>query len=307
MITPIGLGVWQFSGGNGLNRWVWQALEASNENAIVQAALDGGINWFDTAESYGNGRSERGLSSALQEAGVAAGEVVIATKWQPALRTAGSIGKTIQKRIANLAPYLIDLHQVHHPYSISRPDDVMAAMAALAGGGLIKAVGISNFSAAQMLRAHSALQKLGMPLASNQVKYSLLDRKIEGNGVLESARALGITIIAYTPLDWGLLTGKFHEHPDLVSGLPLARRLVVRRKLEASAPVVAALKQIATRYNATPSQVALNWLVNYSGETVVTIPGASKPRHARESAGAMSFSLSREELDGLDQLTRKYR
>jgi aryl-alcohol dehydrogenase-like predicted oxidoreductase len=306
-ITPIGLGAWQFSQGKSFNRWIWKSLTVQNQNAVIQAALDGGINWFDTAELYGSGQSERGLSQALQKAGTADDMVIIATKWNPIGRTAASITKTIDKRLRNLAPYTIDLYQVHNPYSFSKPEEEMTEMAHLVARGAIRAVGVSNFNAGQMLRAHRQLGVYGLPLASNQVKYSLLDRTIEGNGVLESARALGITIIAYSPLDWGLLTGKFHDNPDLVQELPLARRLVVGRKLEGCRPVIEALKEIAAVHQATPGQIALNWLIHFNGDCVVAIPGASKPRHAQEAAGVMTFTLSEEELDRLDTLTRQYK
>jgi len=306
-ITPIGLGAWQFSKGQSFNRFFWKSLSEETQNAIVQAALDGGINWFDTAEAYGFGRSERGLSHALQAAGRSDGDVVIATKWMPFGRTAASIGKTIDKRQENLAPFHIDLHQVHNPSSFSQPEDEMDAMADLVLAGRIRAVGVSNFSAGQMLRAHSRIQAHGLPLASNQVKYSLLDRQIEGNGILEAARALGITIIAYSPLEWGVLTGKFHDNPGLVKRLPLVRRVSVGRMLEKSEPVIRLLKEIAAAHGVKPSQVALNWLVNFSGQTVVAIPGASKPHHAREAAGAMGFTLSDEELARLDEATRPFK
>ncbi|MFN2205853.1 MAG: aldo/keto reductase [Candidatus Promineifilaceae bacterium] len=306
-ITPIGLGAWQFSKGQSFNRFFWKSLSEETQNAIVQAALDGGINWFDTAEAYGFGRSERGLSHALQAAGRSDGDVVIATKWMPFGRTAASIGKTIDKRQENLAPFHIDLHQVHNPSSFSQPEDEMDAMADLVLAGQIRAVGVSNFSAGQMLRAHSRIQAHGLPLASNQVKYNLLDRQIEGNGILEAARALGITIIAYSPLEWGVLTGKFHDNPGLVKRLPLVRRVSIGRMLEKSEPVIMLLKEIAAAHGVKPSQVALNWLVNFSGQTVVAIPGASKPHHAREAAGAMGFTLSDEELARLDEATRPFK
>jgi len=306
-ITPIGLGAWQFSKGQSFNRFFWKSLSEETQNAIVQAALDGGINWFDTAEAYGFGRSERGLSHALQAAGRSDGDVVIATKWMPFGRTAASIGKTIDKRQENLAPFHIDLHQVHNPSSFSQPEDEMDAMADLVLAGQLRAVGVSNFSAGQMLRAHSRIQAHGLPLASNQVKYNLLDRQIEGNGILEAARALGITIIAYSPLEWGVLTGKFHDNPGLVKRLPLVRRVSIGRMLEKSEPVIRLLKEIAAAHGVKPSQVALNWLVNFSGQTVVAIPGASKPHHAREAAGAMGFTLSDEELARLDEATRPFK
>jgi aryl-alcohol dehydrogenase-like predicted oxidoreductase len=303
-ISPIGLGAWQFSQANSFNRFIWRALPESDQDAIVQASLNGGVNWFDTAETYGFGRSERGLSKALQHAGAGDDEIVMATKWNPLGRRAGSITKTIYKRMDNLFPYSIDLYQVHNPYSFSSPESEMDHMAGLVNAGKVKTIGVSNFSAAHMLRAHSRLQSHGLPLASNQVKYSLLDRKIESNGVLEAARALGITIIAYTPLEWGLLSGKFHDNPELIDKLPLARRLYARNKLESTEPLIAALKEIGGAYEATSAQVALNWIISYHGEAVVAIPGASKARHARDNAAAMAFSLSDGEMDELDRLTR---
>lgn len=305
-ITPVGLGVWQFSEGHGFHGLVWQSLSAEEADAIVAAALAGGINWFDTAEAYGNGRSERTLSRALQQAGRSDDDVVIATKWQPLLRTANSIRRTITERQKNLAPYTIALHQVHNPASLSRPEAEMDAMADLLAEGRIRAVGVSNFPADKMRRAHDQLYRRGYFLAANQVKYSLLDRAIERNGVLEMARKLGVTIIAYSPLEMGLLSGKFHENPDLLNGRPVGRRYALRRKIEASRPLITDLAHIADQHGVTVSQVALNWLVNYHGERVVAIPGASKAHHAEESAGAMSFRLSDEEMERINRLSRTF-
>lgn len=306
IVTPIGLGVWQFSEGQGFTRFVWRGLTTAETEAIVAAALAGGINWFDTAEVYGNGRSERALAHALQQAGQVSGDVVIATKWNPLLRTAVSIGKTFDERQRNLAPYAIDLHQVHNPASFSSPEAEMDAMANLLEAGQIRAVGVSNYSAKHMTRAHDQLFRRGYFLAANQVKYSLLDRRIERNGLLERAKKLGVTIIAYSPLEMGLLSGKFHTNPALLSAIPLGRRLQIRRQLDESRLLIDGLAEIAARHNATVAQVALNWLVNFHGETVVAIPGASKTRHAEESAGAMKFALSREEMARIDRLSRRF-
>ena len=305
-VTPIGLGVWQFSEGQGFTGFIWQSLDVDETDAIVEAALAGGINWFDTAEVYGNGRSERGLARALQHAGQANGDVIVATKWNPILRTASSIGKTIDERISNLAPYAIDLYQVHNPASFSSPEAEMDEMADLLEAGQIRAVGVSNFSAERMTRAHDHLYKKGHFLAANQVKYSLLDRRIERNGILEWAKKLGITLIAYSPLEMGLLSGKFHADPDLLNGRPLGRRLQLRRKLDESRLLVQGLADIAAQHGVTTAQVALNWLINFHGETVVAIPGASKPRHAQESAGAMNFTLTPEEMARIDRLSRQF-
>ena len=285
----------------------WDPIGPEETDAIVAAALAGGINWFDTAELYGFGRSERGLARGLQSAGKANGEVVIATKWMPFLRWARSLKSTIGKRQAALDPYAIDLHQVHAPLSFSSIPAQMDAMADLMEAGKIRAAGISNFSAAQMRKAHKRLAERGFPLASNQVEYSLLNRRIESNGLLDAARELGITIIAYSPLTMGLLSGKFHKDPNLLDSRPRGRRMRLRGQIEKSRALIAGLEEIGTAHGVTVSQVALNWLIHFHGETVVVIPGATKVRHAEESAGSMAFRLSDDEMARIDALSRQFR
>jgi len=306
-VTPIGLGMMEFSGGGGLLGFAFPVISQEVKNAIVQAALDGGINWFDTAEMYGLGVSEQSLAIALKAAGKSDDEVVIATKWLPLFRTAGNIPRTVNNRLRFLSGYSIGLYMVHQPWSFSTPEAEMDAMADLVAAGKIRSVGVSNFSAERMRRAYDALQKRGLPLAVNQVRYSLLDRTIETNGILDTAKELGVTIMAYTPLASGVLSGKYHKDPELFNRQPFYRRGAMRRLLEVSRPLVTAMEEIGTRYGATPAQVALNWLIHFQGETVVTIPGATKVHQAAESAAAMNFRLSDEEKARLDELSRTFR
>ena len=133
-ITPIGLGVMEFSGGGGLMGFAFPVISQEEKNATVRAALEGGINWFDTAELYGNGVSEASLSAALKAAGKTDQEVVVATKWWPLFRTAGNIPHTIQDRIRFLDGYSIGLYMVHQPMSFSTPEAEMDAMADLVEG-----------------------------------------------------------------------------------------------------------------------------------------------------------------------------
>ena len=309
-ITPIGLGCWQFSSGFGLVGGFWEALAQETVNEIVRAGLAGGISWFDTAEAYGKGRSERALAQALAAAGRADGDVVVATKWWPVFRTARSIGATIDDRLRCLGGFAIDLHQVHQPFSFSSVEAEMEAMAALVAAEKVRAVGVSNFSAARMRRSHAALARHGIPLASNQVRYSLVDRGIESDGVMATAKELGVTIIAYSPLGQGILSGRFHDDPALIRSRPGPRRYMSPFRasgLARTRPLVDGLRAIAAARGVTPSQVALNWLLHFHGETVVAIPGASRPRHATEAAGAMGFRLSAEEMSRLDELSRPFR
>ena len=180
-------------------------------------------------------------------------------------------------------------------------------MADLVEQGKIRAVGVSNFSAEYTRRAHEALNKRGLGLASNQVQFSLAHRQIETNGVLEAAKDLGVTIIAWSPVASGLLTGKFHQSPEVLQNTPLARRINLRRQLKKTKPLVDAMDEMAKRHGVSITQVALNWTVNFHGDSVVAIPGASQPKHAEEAAGVMSFRLTDEEMARLDELSRQFR
>lgn len=308
MITPIGLGCWQFSQGGNWGGKFWPVLNDDEIREIARISLEGGINWFDTAEMYGLGNSEKNLAKALSGLNIAPGQVTVATKWWPLLRTASHIGKSIEERISCLAPFPIDLYQVHQSWGFSSVENEMIAMANLVKAGKIKYVGVSNYSAKQMRRAWETLQKEGISLVSNQVRYSLLDRGIETNGVLNTAKELGITIVAYSPLAQGLVTGKFHENPELIKNTGYRRHFAQFKPkgLEKSRPVIELIRELAGKYGVTSSQIALNWLVNFHGETVVAIPGATKVRHAEENTGAMKFRMTEEDMERIDKVSKEY-
>jgi len=306
-ISAIGLGCWQFSKNNGLAGRFWGDMEDAAIRDIVQESLGAGINWFDTAEAYGNGRSEQMLSASLQALQVNENEIVVATKWSPILRFAGSIERTYPDREKNLFPFPITLLQVHNPASLSSIESQMQHMAALVKESRLKQVGVSNFSLGQMTKAHEALLSEGFALASNQMRYNLLDRSIESNGVLEYARKNKITIIAYSPLAQGLLTGRFHEDKDLIKKRPGFRKYMPAfqaRSLRRTLPLIGALREIAEAHKVTPAQVALRWLIQFHGDTVVAIPGASSVKQAKQNAAVMDFELTGEELKTLDAVSR---
>jgi aryl-alcohol dehydrogenase-like predicted oxidoreductase len=308
-VSPIGLGCMQFAGQGIVARQYYPSLDQPTVTATVGAALDGGVSWFDTAEMYGGGNSERMLTTALRDLGTLPGKVVIATKWSPLLRTAANIGRTIDARLASLQDYPIDLHQIHMPYgSLSSLSSEVRAMARLRQADKISAVGVSNFSARQLEKASQLLRAEGIALASNQVQISLLYRDIERNGVLETARRLGVTLIAFSPLRSGILTGKFHEDPARARSLPSIRRMLGgfnAKTLARSAPLIDELRAIGKAHGASAGQVALAWLITYYGDTVVAIPGASKPTQAAESAAAMDLKLTDRELARLAELSRE--
>jgi aryl-alcohol dehydrogenase-like predicted oxidoreductase len=308
MVTPIGLGTWQFSKRKNLAGRFWPSLSEETSHEIVTTTIHNGINWFDTAELYGNGESERTLSRALQQSGINDKDVIIATKWNPILRTARSIINTIHQRQEALKPYTISLHQIHNPASFSGIKSEMKAMAELVRKEKIQYVGVSNFSASQMRKAHNELKKHGIQLVSNQVHYNLLNRKIEKNGILDSAKELGIAIIAYSPLAQGILTGKYHQDPDSIKNKKGFRKMMGMFKksgLQKSRTLIDQLNSIARNHEVTPAQVALNWTINYHGQTIFAIPGASNARQAESNAKAMQLNLSEEEMKEIDQASSK--
>lgn len=301
-VSAIGLGVMQMAG-RGFVKHVYEAdLDQAGANQIVKAALDAGITWCDTAEMYGD--ADHTLAAALREAD--AEKITLATKWNPMGRRAASIARGPDPRLRAL--HLPILHQIHWPHgSLSSRRAQLHTMARLHADDAIQAVGVSNFSARQMQQAHHILAEKGVPLATNQVRVSLLCRDIETNGVLETARRLGITLIAYFPLASGLLTGKFHDHPDLVWAASRMRRWGNRINsgtLQRTEPLIRELHTIADSHHAMPAQVALAWLITYY-DGLIAIPGASQPYQAQDNAAAMDLHLTADELAVLDELSRQ--
>jgi aryl-alcohol dehydrogenase-like predicted oxidoreductase len=152
--------------------------------------------------------------------------------------------------------------------------------------------------------AHAALAEREIPLASNQVEYSLLHRAPEVNGVLDACRELGVTLIAYQPMAQGVLTGKY-EPGDRPKGIRRFGRYFRGDGLEKARPVVALLREIGDRASKTPAQVALRWLMEREG--VLPIPGAKDGRQAASNAEALSFSLGGAEIEALDRATIPWR
>ncbi len=145
--------------------------------------------------------------------------------------------------------------------------------------GKTKNVGVSNFSACAK---RTILREHGLNLASNQVKYSLLDRRNEQNGILDTAKELGVAIIAYSPLEQGVLSGKFHRNPTLVKSISGPRKWGASFRasgMKKSKPLIDVLEQLALKYDASPTQIALNWVILANEKMVFAIPGASKVRY----------------------------
>jgi aryl-alcohol dehydrogenase-like predicted oxidoreductase len=182
----------------------------------------------------------------------------------------------------------------------------MDALAETVKAGKVRRVGVSNYGVEHMKRAHDRLASYGVPLASNQVEYSLLQRAPETNGVLETSRDLGVTLIAYSPIAQGLLTGRYGPGGDRPSGLVRrAGSAFGEKNLMKVEPVVNILREIAEEHDKEPAQVALNWLITQ--RNVFPIPGAKNEHQARQNAGALGWEMASEEAEKLNLATLGWR
>jgi aryl-alcohol dehydrogenase-like predicted oxidoreductase len=305
-VPRLGLGAMTWGQPAGWARWTPAQLAygpshgAEAEAEALAVSLAAGVSLVDTAAMYSNGAAERRVGALT-----GGRPVVVATKFPPApFDGVAAFPRALAGSRARLGRDTIDLYQHHFPSRRVPIAELMARLADAVAAGQVKAVGVSNYSAAEMRLAHAELAKRGVPLASNQVQYSLLYRRPEVDGVLEACRELGVTLIAYSPLAMGALTGKYTAG-QRAGGLRRVMPSFGRRALEAAQPVVDLLRRIGERYGKTPSQVALRWLME--DEMVLPIPGAKSGRQAAENAGALTFSLTAAEVEELGRATARWR
>lgn len=305
-VPRLGVGTMTWGDPSGLSRispakLAYGGAEGGDEEArAFESSLAAGVTLFDTAAMYSYGASERRLGE------LARGKpALIATKFPPGMRpTAEEMPRALEASLARLGRVNVDLYQHHFPAKRVDISRLMGLMADAVAAGKVKAVGVSNYSAEQMRIAHAALAQRGVPLASNQVQYSLLHRQPETNGVLETCRELGVTLIAYQPLASGALTGKY-----LAGARPRGLRRFMpafrRKRRESVASVVGLLREIGAGHGTGPTQVAIRWLIE--NDSVLPIPGAKNGAQAVANAEALSIRLSPDELDALDRATLAWR
>ena len=267
------------------------------ERRAVEVSIEAGVNLFDTAAMYSMGAAEYRLGELVRGR-----DVLIATKYPSGFSfKVEDFPKELEVSLERLGRDSIDLYQHHYPNAKISIPRLMDQLANAVEAGKVKAVGVSNYSVEQMREAHAALAKHGIPLASNQVEYSLLKRKPEVDGILDACRELGITLMAYSPLAGGLLTGKYSAQ-NRPGGF--FRRILPqynRKTLDAIQPVIKLLREIGEKYSKTPSQVALRWLIE--NPIVLPIPGAKNGKQAADNAETLKFSLTAEEVESLNQAT----
>ena len=300
-ISVMGLGTWAWGdrstwGMNGYDRtYDFETIRAAYERTVTA-----GITLLDTAEMYGDGESERIIGRLLCEDRAHRDRVVIATKFMPfpwRIPFAAALRKSLRNSLARLGVPFVHLYQIHGPISLRSASAVAAALAAPYKAGLIKAVGVSNYSEGELRAIHAALATHGIPLATNQVEYSLLRTMPESNGLLRACRELGVTLLAYSPLAMGRLTGKYSQ-----ANPPPGKRNFSAFPMAEIEPVIAELRRCGAAHgDKTPAQVALNWLIC---KGAVPIPGAKNAAQAEQNAGALGWRLTADEVAALDRVAK---
>jgi aryl-alcohol dehydrogenase-like predicted oxidoreductase len=268
--------------GVGTNRWDAGGPDQARLRETLAAALDTGTGFFDTAEIYSAGRSEIALGDAARADGRPA---VLASKFAPfpyRVSTA-QFASALDKTLERLGRDALDLYYLHFPYSVRGMGTWMRAMARAVKAGKVRAVGISNCNVAQMRKAAGVLARYDVPLAANQVHYSLLHRAPETDGVLDACRRMDVALVAYRPMGQGAISAGSPAGPG-------------------RSALAGTLREVAATRSSTAAQVALAWLLKRD-DHVIPIPGATKPEHVRENSGACSLELSEEEFAAIDRVS----
>jgi len=282
-------------------------IDADQTQEVVDAAIDAGINYFDTAESYGRGRSEEFLGRAL---GTRRSEVLIASKWGHTVSLAegerggdpAQIRKRLEDSLKRLGTDYIDHYQLHRPDPETPPEETLGGLAELRDEGKIREIGCTHFTAAELEQSYEAAMEHDLaPYPSVQNHYSLLTRDPETDGVFETCEQLGIAFVPYFPLESGLLTGKYRlgqdrpEDSRLVKWGDRADAFIDDEKLA----VVERLIAWCDGRGRSLLDLAISWHTSHPLVASV-IAGATKPSQIEANVAAAGWALTAEDRAEVD-------
>lgn len=299
-VSVIGLGTWVMGG-------VWWA-EPDDEQSIraIKTAIDAGINLIDTAPAYGYGRAERLVGKAIK--GIR-DKVIIATKCGLVWDEAGNITnnlkresllKEIDASLERLGVDVIDLYQVHWPDPNTPIQETFETLEEIRRAGKVRYIGVSNFSVSQMEEARKYTE-----IVSDQPPYSLFNRGIEKE-ILPYCRANNIGILAYSPMERGILTGKFHldgvEPPD---DLRRNHPTLSPKQFEPTRRCLARLRELAEEKNTTLGALAVAWVIHQEGVTTA-LCGARNEKQVLENLKAAEVDLTPEDLQRIEEIVKEW-
>ena len=283
-------------------------IDLAASRAVIDAALDAGVDFFDTADMYGNGKSEEFLGQALEGR---RGRALVATKFG-GMAMAGNTGerwgsreyvrKSVDASLARLRTDRIDLYQMHYPDPRTPIAETLGALAELVREGKVRAVGCSNFSAAQLDEAAARASEQGAArFETAQNEWSLLKREAEAD-VIPACEKQGLAQLPYFPLASGLLSGKYKRGQAAPEGSRIAVLPYFKAAMsDANMQKVEALERFARSRSRTLLELAISWLASQKC-TGSVIAGATTPEQVRANALAAGWRLSREELAEVDRL-----
>jgi aryl-alcohol dehydrogenase-like predicted oxidoreductase len=297
-IPPLGVGTWAWGDRStwGMGGYDHDLNMASIEGAW-DASIDAGVTLFDTAEVYGGGESERIIGELRRHDPTRAASVVLATKFMPSpwkVNVRAALLKSLRASLRRLEVASVDLYQIHGPISLRSHAALADALAAAHDAGLVKAVGVSNYSVKETRSIAAELSKRDLRLATNQIEFSLLRRLPETGGLLAACAELGVVPLAYSPIGQGRLTGKYSA-----ASPPPGKRTFSNHPMAVVDAVVDRLRTIGEKHGGKkPSQVALNWVM---AKGAVPIPGAKSAAQALENAGALGWQMDGDDMAALDE------
>jgi aryl-alcohol dehydrogenase-like predicted oxidoreductase len=315
-VTPMAFGAWAIGG------WMWGGAEEGEAIKAIQAAYHHGITTIDTAPVYGFGRSEEIVGKAMH--GIQRHSYQILTKfgmnWQtqegePFFDTVDNQGRPFKiykwaskKRVMQecedslrrLKTDYIDLYQIHWPDNTTPVNETFEAVQVLIQQGKVRAAGVCNYTTALVDEALKTIR-----LASNQVPYSLINRGVEKE-IIPQAKDNHLSIIPYSPLQRGLLTGKIKPGHKFNEGdTREGNRFYLDENIRRTNQLLDQLKPIAAKYNATLAQLVINWTINQAGVGCVLV-GARNEQQVKDNVGSLSFTLAIEDIRTITALADKF-
>jgi len=297
-VSRVGLGLWQISE-------TWGVTNYEDAKKIIETAFEQGINFFDTAIVYGDGLSEEYLGRAMKELGIR-DEVFIATKIPGQYLSRDDVLRATQLSLRRLQTDVIDLMQVHWPplWHNFPTCEYMEALEQLVNMGLVRYIGLSDFPVELIESARSCLSTTD--IVSIQIRYNLVERDAEKE-IIPYALREDLIVIPWSPLAKGALTGKYTpdnlpEFQDVRAREPIFHPDNFKKIYE----LVKVLEEVGKKYNKTPAQVALNWLVTAYPNTL-PIPGAKNPQQVKDNVGCVGWRLDFDDWLRIDQLSRDIR
>ena len=315
-VTPIAFGAWAIGG------WMWGGAEEKAAIRAIRASFDAGITTIDTAPIYGFGRSETLVGQAME--GIPRDKYQLLTKYGMNWKTAEGnyyfdtidndgnalkvykcskrekVIRECEDSLIRLKTDYIDLYQIHWPDITTPIEETMDAVGELIKQGKVRAAGVCNYSAEQVAEALKTLR-----IVSNQVPYSLVNRGIEKE-IVPQALTEGMSIIPYSPLQRGLLTGKIKEDHKFNEGdTRKGNKFYKPENIKSAELLLDSIRPIAEKHNATLAQLIINWTTRQPAMDCVLV-GARDEAQVNDNVGALGFTLSDDELSAIEEASNKF-